>query len=69
MRAAAALPGVALPFSIKDADLEHHVPFVVAMAGSFDVLEVMRTFTGTLVGKALSVVVTAIGPIKQEKVD
>jgi hypothetical protein len=33
------------------------------------VLEVVCAFAALLVGKVLSVVVTVIGPIKQEKVD
>jgi hypothetical protein len=60
-------PGVAQPFSIKDADMEREVPFVVAMAWSFDVLEVVHAFAALLVGKALFIVVTVIGPIKQKR--
>jgi len=45
------------------------VPFIVEMAWSFDVLEVMHAFAALLVGKALFVVITVIGPTKQRKVD
>jgi hypothetical protein len=47
--AAAAAPGVAPPFLIKDADMERELPFVIAMPSSFDVLEVVRAFAALLV--------------------
>ena len=51
-------------FSIKDADMERKVSFVVAIAWSFDELGVVLAFTTTLlVGDTLFVVVTVIGPI------
>jgi len=59
-----ALPGVTPPFSIKDADVECEVYFVVAMAWSFDAPEVMCTFAALLVEKALFVVATVTGPIR-----
>jgi predicted NAD/FAD-binding protein len=68
LRAAAALPGVAPPFAIADADVERGEPHVGAMARLFDVLEVVRAFAALLVGRVLLVVFKATGPVEQ-KVD
>ena len=55
-------------FSIKDADMECKVPFIVAITWSFDVLGVVLAFTTTLlVGDTLFVVVTVIGPINRRR--
>lgn len=59
LRAAAALPGVAPPFAIADADVERGEPRAGKMARLFDVLEVVRAFVALLVGRVLFVVVTA----------
>ncbi|KAH9993165.1 hypothetical protein BJV77DRAFT_1067314 [Russula vinacea] len=59
LRAAAALPGVAPPFAIADADVERGEPRAGTMARLFDVLEVVRAFVALLVGRVLFVVVTA----------
>jgi predicted NAD/FAD-binding protein len=68
LRAAAALPGVALPFAIADADVERGEPRAGAIAYVFDVLEVLRAFIVLLVGRALRIVITANNnPV--EKVD
>lgn len=70
LRAAAALPGVDPPFYIKDADIERGKPFTTVMpvARLFDVLEVMRAVTASLVGRVLLIVFGAMGPVEQ-KVD
>jgi hypothetical protein len=62
--AAAVLPGITPPFLIKDADMERELPFIITMAWSIDVPEVVCAFSALLVWKALFVVVTVIGPIK-----
>jgi hypothetical protein len=74
--AAAALPGVAPPFMITNADFERGKPFttVMPMAWLFDVLETVRAFTALLIGRALLVVFRAnrswaIGPVERKKVD
>jgi predicted NAD/FAD-binding protein len=68
LRAAAALPGVALPFAIADADVGRGEPRAGAIAYVFDVVEVLRAFIVFLVGRALRIVITANNnPV--EKVD
>jgi len=71
--AAAALPGVAPPFTIANADLERGKTFstVMPVAWLFEVLEVVRAFTALLVGRVLSVVFGAIVPaqVERKKVD
>jgi predicted NAD/FAD-binding protein len=71
LRAAAALPGVAPPFMITNADFERGKPFTTVMpvAWLFDVLEVVRAFTALLVVRVLLVVFRAIGPVERKKVD
>jgi len=59
LRAAAALPGVALPFAIADADVERGEPRAGAMAYVFDVLEALRAFIVLLVERVLRVMITA----------
>lgn len=44
LRAAAALPGVALPFRIVDADVEYGVPRTGVVAYVFDVLDAVRSY-------------------------
>jgi predicted NAD/FAD-binding protein len=44
LRAAAALPGVALPFRIADADEEYGVPRTGVVADVFDALDVVRSY-------------------------
>ena len=66
LRAAAALPGVAPPFAIADADVERGEPRVDTMARLFDVLEVVRAFATLLVGRVLSVVVMAMRQVEQK---
>ena len=68
LRAAAALPDVALPFSIADADVERGEPRVDAIALLFDVLEVARAFAVLLVGRVLLAVFKATELVEQ-KVD
>ena len=68
LRAAAALPDVALPFAIADADVERGEPRVGAIALLFDVLEVARAFTAMLVGRFLLAIFKATEPVEQ-KVD
>ena len=69
LRAAAALPGVAPPFTIANADLERGKTFssVMPVAWLFEVLEVVRAFTALLVGRVLSVVFGAIAPVQVER--
>jgi predicted NAD/FAD-binding protein len=71
LRAAAALPGVAPPYMITDADFELWKPFTTVMpvAWLFDVLEVVRSFPALLVGRVLLVVFGAIEPVERKKVD
>ena len=71
LRTAAALPGVAPPFTITYADLERWKPFTTVMpvAWLFDILEVVRSFTALLIGRVLLVVFGAIGPVERKKVD
>ena len=71
LRAAAALPDVAPPFKIANADSERGKPFTAVMpvARLFDLLEVVRAFTALLVGRVLLVVSRSIGPVEQKKVD
>lgn len=68
LRATAALPGVALPFEIADADVERGEPRVGAIALSFDMLEVVRAFAALLVGRVLLAVFKATETVEQ-KVD
>ena len=64
LRAAAALPGVALPFAIADADVERGEPRVSSkVARVFDVLEAARACAALLVGGILLVVSGALGPV------
>ncbi|KAH9980028.1 hypothetical protein BGW80DRAFT_1272690 [Lactifluus volemus] len=65
LRVAASLPGVALPFSIADADVERGEPSAGTMAHMFDVLEGVRAFIAFLVGKALIVLAAALGSTKK----
>ena len=69
LRAAAALPGVAPPFTITDADDERGKPFTTPVAWLFDVLEVVRAFTASLIGTILLVVFRPIGLVERKKVD
>ena len=71
LRAAAALPGVTLPFAIVDADVERGEPGADPMARLFDALEVMRAFAALLIGYVLLAPVRAIRTIerKMKKVD
>ena len=71
LRAAAALPGVAPPFMITNADFERgkSLHTVMPVARLFDVLEVVRAFTAWLVGRILLVLFRAIGPVERNKVD
>jgi predicted NAD/FAD-binding protein len=50
LRAAAALPGVALPFRIADADEECGVPRAGVVAYVFDVLDVLRPHVVLIIG-------------------
>ena len=65
------LPGVALQFTITDADDERGKPFTTPVAWLFDVLEVVRAFTASLVpvGTILLVVFSPIGLVERKKVD
>jgi hypothetical protein len=65
LHVAASLPGVALPFSIADADVERGEPSAGEMARVFDVLEGVRAFIAFLVGKALVVLAAALGSTKK----
>ncbi|KAI0250983.1 hypothetical protein BJV78DRAFT_516909 [Lactifluus subvellereus] len=68
LRAAAALPGVALPFAIADADVERGEPRVGGgVARAFDVLEAVRACAALLVGGILLVVAAALGPVGKKK--
>ncbi|KAF8482445.1 amine oxidase [Russula ochroleuca] len=66
LRVAAALPDVAPPFAIADADVERGEPRVGTMARLFDVLEVVRAFAALLVGRVLFVMITATSPVDQK---
>ena len=68
LRATAALPDVAPPFAIADADVERGEPRMGAIALLFDVLEVARAFAALLVWRVFFAVFKATEPVEQ-KVD
>ena len=53
LRAAAALPGVTLPFRIANADVECGVPRVGVVAYVFDVLDALRPYVVVIIGSIL----------------
>ena len=57
LRAAAALPGVALPFRIADADVECGVPRPGVVAFVFDILDALRSYVVLIIGTILFFVV------------
>ena len=61
LRAAAALPGVKLPFRIADADAECGVPRAGVVARVFDVLDVLRAYVIFIIGGVLLFVVWPVG--------
>lgn len=69
LRAAAALPGVAPPFAIADADVVRGEPRVVrAVVSAFDVLEAARALVALLVGRVMLFVrAVMIGPAAAER--
>ena len=69
LRAAAALPGVALPFTIADADVERGEPFAGTIAYAFDVLEALRSLMVLVVERVLRVMITSNNKHAEKKVD
>jgi predicted NAD/FAD-binding protein len=69
LRAAAALPGVALPFAIGDADVECGEPRAGMIAFVFDVLEALRALVVLLVARVLRVIITTNNQHVEKKVD
>ena len=60
LRAAAALPGVKLPFRIAEADAECGVPRVGVVARVFDVLDVLRVYVVLIIEGVLLFVVSPV---------
>jgi predicted NAD/FAD-binding protein len=61
LRAAAALPGVKLPFRIADADADCGVPHAGVVARVFDVLDVLRAYVVFIIGAVLLFVAWPVG--------
>jgi predicted NAD/FAD-binding protein len=68
LRAAAALPGIALPFAIADADVERGEPRAGTIAFVFDVLEALRALVVLLVARVLRVMITTNNKHVEKKV-
>jgi len=60
LRAAAALPGVALPFRIVDPNVEYGVPRAGVVANVFDVLNALRSYVALIIGCILCFVVWVV---------
>jgi len=60
LRAAAALPGVAPPFRIVNADAECGVPRMGVVANVFDVLNALRSYVVLIIGGILCFVVWSV---------
>jgi predicted NAD/FAD-binding protein len=69
LRAAAALPGVALPFAIVDADVERGEPCAGTIAYVFDMLEALRALVVVVVARVLRVMITTNNRHVAKKVD